>query len=60
MVNQKKNLSLYDINDVQTVCPQILADQEAPLDSSGAPHYYLPPRIFDPCHMPEKMLEFFK
>ena len=33
---------------------QILADQKAPPGSGGAPHYYLPPRIFDPCCMPER------
>ena len=32
--------------------PQILADQKAPPGSGGAPHYYLPPRIFDPCCTP--------
>ena len=32
--------------------PQILADQKAPPGSGGAPHYYLPPRIFDPCGTP--------
>ena len=33
--------------------PQILADQKAPPGSGGAPHYYLPPRIFDPCCIPD-------
>ena len=33
--------------------PQILADQKAPPGSGGAPHYYLPPRIFDPWCIPE-------
>ena len=32
--------------------PQILADQKAPPGSGGAPHYYRPPRIFDPCCIP--------
>ena len=32
--------------------PQILADQKAPPGSGGAPHYYLPPRIFDPWCIP--------
>ena len=31
---------------------QILADQKAPPGSGGAPHYYLPPRIFDPWGIP--------
>ena len=30
----------------------ILADQKAPPGSGGAPHYYLPPRIFDPWCIP--------
>ena len=30
--------------------PQILADQKAPPGSGGAPHYYLPPWIFDRKH----------
>jgi hypothetical protein len=34
--------------------PQILADQKAPPGSGGAPHYYLPHRIFDPCCTPEE------
>ena len=33
--------------------PQILADQKAPPGSGGAPHYYRPPRIFDPWCIPE-------
>ena len=32
--------------------PQILADQKAPPGSGGAPHYYLPPWIFDPWCIP--------
>ena len=36
--------------------PQILADQKAPPGSGGAPHYYLPPRIFDPCCIPATYL----
>ena len=32
--------------------PQILADQKAPPGSGGAPHYYLPHRIFDPWCIP--------
>ena len=32
--------------------PQILADQKAPPGSGGAPHYYRPPRIFDPWCIP--------
>ena len=31
---------------------QILADQKAPPGSGGAPHYYLPHRIFDPWCIP--------
>ena len=34
--------------------PQILADQKEPPGSGGAPHYYRPPRIFDPCCIPGK------
>ena len=30
------------------------ADQKAPPGSGGAPHYYLPPRIFDPWCIPEE------
>ena len=30
----------------------ILADQKAPPGSGGAPHYYLPPWIFDPWCIP--------
>ena len=33
--------------------PQILADQKVPPGSGGAPHYYRPPRIFDPFCIPE-------
>ena len=33
--------------------PQILVDQKAPPGSGGVPHYYLPPRIFRLCNMPE-------
>ena len=36
--------------------PQILADQKAPPGSGGAPHYYRPPRIFDPCCIPDLFL----
>ena len=32
--------------------PQIFADQKAPPGSGGAPHYYRPPRIFDPWCIP--------
>ena len=35
--------------------PQILADQKAPPGSGGAPHYYLNPRIFDPCCTPGRV-----
>ena len=31
----------------------ILADQKAPPGSGGAPHYYLPHRIFDPWCIPD-------
>ena len=31
---------------------QILADQKVPPGSGGTPHYYLPPRIFDPWCIP--------
>ena len=34
--------------------PHILADQKAPPGSGGTPHYYLTPRIFDPCCIPAK------
>ena len=37
--------------------PQILADQKAPPGSGGAPHYYLPPRIFDPWCIPASIPE---
>ena len=36
--------------------PQILADQKAPPGSGGAPHYYRPPRIFDPWCIPDGKL----
>ena len=36
--------------------PQIFADQKAPPGSGGAPHYYRPPRIFDPWCIPEKIV----
>ena len=36
--------------------PQILVDQKALPGSGGAPHYYLPHRIFDPCCTPEKVI----
>ena len=39
--------------------PQILADQMAPPGSGGAPHYYLPPQIFDPCCMPDYVTRKF-
>ena len=32
--------------------PQILEDHKEPPGSGGAPHYYLPPRIFDPWCIP--------
>ena len=38
--------------------PQILADQKAPPGSGGAPHYYRPPRIFDPCCIPVNMIAY--
>ena len=38
--------------------PQILANQKAPPDSGGAPHYYLPPQIFRLCNMPVYALRF--
>ena len=34
--------------------PHFLADQKAPPGGGDAPHYYRPPRIFDPCCMPEQ------
>ena len=34
---------------------QILADQKAPPNSGGAPHYYSPPQIFRPRNMPVLM-----
>ena len=34
--------------------PHFLPDQKAPPGSGGAPHYYRPPRIFDPCNTPVK------
>ena len=37
--------------------PQILADQKALLGSGGAPHYYQPPRIFDPWCIPVKYID---
>ena len=39
--------------------PQILVDQKAPPGSGGAPHYYLPPRIFDPCCTPDDVSVYF-
>jgi hypothetical protein len=38
--------------------PQILADQKAPPGSGGAPHYYLPHRMFDPWCIPAFNLFF--
>ena len=40
--------------------PQILADQKAPLGSGGTPHYYRPPRIFDPWCIPVFNLKVMK
>ena len=37
--------------------PQILADQKEPPGSGGAPHYYQPPRIFDPWCIPVKYID---
>ena len=37
--------------------PQILADQKAPPDSGGEPHYYLPTQIFSPCAIPAIVLK---
>ena len=45
----KRDMKMYsDMSEgeghgVQLPYPQILADQKAPPDSGGAPHYYLPP-----------------
>ena len=36
---------------------QILADQKAPPGSGGAPHYYLPHRIFDPWCIPVAFIQ---
>ena len=33
-------------------CTKTLVDQKAPPGSGGAPHYYLPLRIFDPWCIP--------
>ena len=41
------------VGQVGQLLPQILADQKAPPGSGGAPHYYLPPWIFDPWGIPE-------